>query len=154
MEAVIENIDAEFTEYALSEGIVLGDVAKPVPALEESSDAEEGDEVTDDTSMPRGGSALSAHNVAGAYYFAELEDSVNMAIEATDDTHLTVLDVNCGESIIGGYDETTGTFHAVLSEKFSWYVTIVFTDTGNGIRADYENSLGGMVVTSSAMKNS
>ncbi len=130
VDAFLESVDEAFMEFVLNEN--------------EPKDPDDTDTV--------GKGTLSAADVAGTYYFPELEDSAKISFSVSDDSHLSMTDVDNGESFTGDYDEKTGVFHAVLSEQFRWYVTVKFTDTGHGIQAELEEALGDTSVTSSGMK--
>ena len=96
--------------------------------------------------------ALRAADVAGSYYFPELEDSAKIDFSVSDDSHLMMTDVDNGESFPGDYDETTGTLYIVVSERFKWYVTVKFTADENGILAEIDESLNGSSIKSSSFK--
>ena len=96
--------------------------------------------------------ALRAADVAGSYYFPELEDSAKIDFSVSDDSHLMMTDVDNGESFPGDYDETTGTLYIVVSDRFKWYVTVKFTADENGILAEIDESLNGSSIKSSSFK--
>lgn len=144
----IENVDKEFQICLAAEGAEVSGTNEDEDTeskIENKSNDSKGDNAEKK-------SVLLAADVAGSYYFPELEDSAKIDISVSDDSHLTLTDVDNGESFVGDYDETTGVFRAVLSDRFKWYVTVTFTDTGHGIQAVLEEALGGTSVTSSAMK--
>lgn len=146
MKAFLKNVDKAFSEYASVETTTTTDATTDV-----TTDATEPDNSTT-TRKTETTKSLSAADVAGMYYFSQLEDSAKISFSVSDDTHLTMTDVDNGESFTGDYDKKTGVFNLVLSDRFQWYVTVKFTDTGHGIQAELEETLGDTVVTSSSMK--
>ncbi len=172
MDAILSNIAAAFTDAQNEEGIIEATVeTAPAeetteketeePVTEKETETEkkteetepETEKATEKETADKPKESIAAADAAGTYYFEELEDSAEMVFEAADKSHLVLTDAAAGESITGDYDEKTGYFRSVLSEKFNWYVEVQFTDTGKGIRADYRNVLGDTVTSeSSAIK--
>ena len=148
LNAFLENLGDDVSEYASDEITDFVDVTEPDASVDIS-----GSELAKPSDNELNGTGtLSADEVAGAYYFPELEDSAKISFSVSDDSHLMMTDVDNSESFTGDYDAETGVLNLVLSEEFRWYVTVKFTDTGNGIQAELQESLGDMSITSLGMK--
>lgn len=149
IEKVMESIDEAFRKAASEEGIRLE--ATPAPT-EEPSEEPTQTPAPSETPPPPNNNGLPAEMVAGVYDFVELEYSGYIRFDVVDATHLQVTDLGDGESFPGDYDPASGILYAVLSEQFNWTLTVKFTDTGNGVKAELSETLGGMSVEATAMK--